>query len=253
MSGIDEQAGITAGRRPEFDVMRAFVVAGLVVFHSAMVFGSGVSWFVKAPQPSLGFTMFLVWGSLWGMPLLFLVSGMAARYAMRTRSVAGFARERLARLLVPFVVGLLVLVPPMFYLGSLGQPGFREPYWRFWLSFMNVPALARGLLPHGSWTSDGMSFDPAHLWFLYVLLVFSLALLPLFWYLRGQHGTRLAGRSSSRPPGIHWSAAVALRSSAAAPPWRPAAARSRRGRWRGPSRPPGPPRQSWAGRTAPPP
>ena len=168
--------------------MRALVVAGLVVFHSAMVFASGVSWFVKTPHPSLGFTVFLVWGSLWGMPLLFVVSGMAARYAMRTRSVAAFARERLARLLVPFVVGLAVLVPPMFYLGRLAQPGFREPYWRFWLSFMNLPALARGLLPRGSWTSGGMSFDPAHLWFLYVLVVFSIVLLPLFAWLQRPNG-----------------------------------------------------------------
>jgi len=194
--------------------MRALVVAGLVIFHSAMVFASGVSWFVKTPHPSLGFTVFLVWGSLWGMPLLFVVSGMAARYAMRTRSVAAFARERLARLLVPFVVGLLVLVPPMFYLGSLGQPGFREPYWRFWLSFMNVPALARGLLPHGSWTSDGMSFDPAHLWFLYVLLVFSIVLLPLFAWLQRPRGTSvtrwLAGFAERHGFAVVCAAAVPL-------------------------------------------
>lgn len=93
--------GLPAGRRPEFDVMRAFVVAGLVVFHSAVVFAAGMSWFVNDPRPSAGFTVFLLWGSLWGMPLLFLVSGMAARYAMRTRSAAAFARERLARLGVP--------------------------------------------------------------------------------------------------------------------------------------------------------
>jgi hypothetical protein len=166
-----------------------------------VVFASGVSWFVKAPHPSVGFTVFLVWGSLWGMPLLFVVSGMAARYAMRTRSVGAFARERLARLLIPFLVGLAVLVPPMFYLGRLAQPGFREPYWRFWLSFMNVPALARGLLPRGSWTSGGMSFDPAHLWFLYVLVVFSIVLLPLFAWLQRPPGTsvtRWLGRFAER-------------------------------------------------------
>jgi len=111
--------------------MRAFVVAGLVIFHSAVVFAAGASWFVKDPRPSAGFTVFLLWGSLWGMPLLYLVSGMGARYAMRTRSPAAFARERLARLGIPFAVGLVVLVPPMFYLEKLAQPAFHEPYWRF--------------------------------------------------------------------------------------------------------------------------
>ena len=144
-----------------------------MVFHSAVVFAAGASWFVKDPRPRPGFTVFLLWGSLWGMPLLFVVSGMGARYAMRTRPAAAFVRERLARLLVPFAVSLAVLVPPMFYLERLGQPAFHESYWRFWLSFVNVPALARGLLLRGSWRSGGASFDPAHLWFLYVLLVFS--------------------------------------------------------------------------------
>jgi peptidoglycan/LPS O-acetylase OafA/YrhL len=128
------------------------------------------------------------------MPLLFLVSGMGARYAMRTRPAAAFPRERLARLGVPFITGLVLLVPPMFYLARLGRPGFSEPYWRFWLRFVNVPAIVGGLLPRGSWTSAGTGFDPAHLWFLYVLLVFSLALLPLFGFLRGPRGTRLAAR-----------------------------------------------------------
>jgi len=185
---------LLAGRRPEFDVMRAFVVAGLVVFHSAVVFATGASWFVTDPRPSAGFTVFLLWGSLWGMPLLFLVSGMGARYAMRTRPAAAFARERLARLAVPFVVGLAVLVPPMFYIERLGQPAFHESYWRFWLSFVNVPALARELLPYGSWRSGGATFDPAHLWFLYVLLFFSITLLPLLAYLRGPRGRLLTGR-----------------------------------------------------------
>jgi glucan biosynthesis protein C len=203
-----------ASRRPELDVMRAFVVAGLVVFHSAVVFAAGTSWFVKDPRPSAGFTVFLLWGSLWGMPLLFLVSGMGARYAMRTRSPAAFARERLARLGVPFAVGLVVLVPPMFYLERLAQPGFHESYWRFWLSFVNVPALARGLLPSGSWTSGGTEFDPAHLWFLYVLLVFSIALLPLFAYLRGPLGRpfidRLAGIAGRQSVAAVLAAAIPL-------------------------------------------
>ena len=186
-----------AARRPELDVMRALVVAGLVVFHSAVVFARGASWFVTDPRPSVGFTVFLLWGSLWGMPLLFLVSGMGVRYAMRSRPARVFAAERLARLGIPFLTGLVLLVPPMFYLERLARSGFHQPYWQFWLAFLNVPAIAGRLLPRGYWTSGGVNFDPAHLWFLYVLLVFSLVLLPLFGYLHGPRGARLAGRAAA--------------------------------------------------------
>ena len=213
-STVEPVSWPVAERRAELDFLRVFVVAGLVVFHSAVVFASGTPWFVKDAQPYVGFTVFLLWGSLWGMPLLFVVSGMGVRHAMRTRAAGGFVRERLGRLLVPFVVGLVLLVPPMFYLERLGQPGFDEPYWRFWRSFLDVPAIAAGLLPRGSWTSSGVVFDPAHLWFLYVLLLFSVTLLPMFWYLRRPRGIllvdRMAGLADRHAGIVLLSAAVPL-------------------------------------------
>jgi DNA-binding CsgD family transcriptional regulator len=33
-----------------------------VVFHSAVAFASGASWFVTDPRPSRGFAVFLLWG-----------------------------------------------------------------------------------------------------------------------------------------------------------------------------------------------
>lgn len=195
--------GSSATRRTDLDLMRVFVVVGLVAFHSAMVFAPGTDWFVTNPHSSAGFSVLLLWGSLWGMPLLFVVSGMGVRYALRRRSAGMFVRERLTRLLVPLVTGLVLLVPPMFYVARLSQPGFHEPYRRFWLDFMNVPAMAATLLPRGSWTSGTQEFDPAHLWFLYVLLVLTLVLLPVFVFLRGPRGSpvvgRLAGAAERRP------------------------------------------------------
>lgn len=79
---------------------------------------------------------------------------------------------------------------------------------------MNVPALARGLLPRGHWTSDGITYDPAHLWLLYVLLVFSIVLLPLFTYLRGPRGMpligRLAGSAERRGAVVVFAAAIPM-------------------------------------------
>jgi len=46
--------------------MLGFVVAGLVVFHSAVAFASGASWFVTDPRPSRGITVSLLWGHCGG-------------------------------------------------------------------------------------------------------------------------------------------------------------------------------------------
>lgn len=194
MEPSNEPAPITpaSDRRAELDFMRAFVVAGLIVFHSAVVFAWGTSWFVNDPHPSVGFSVFLAWGSLWGMPLLFVVSGMGVRYALRTRSARAFVKERVARLLLPFIVGLVVLVPPMFYLDRIGEPGFHRSYLRFWARFLDVPAIGSGLLSHGSWGE----FDPAHTWFLYVLFLWSIILLPLFLYLQRPQGRVLVDRAA---------------------------------------------------------
>jgi glucan biosynthesis protein C len=181
-------------RRPELDLMRAFVVVGLIVEHAAVVFVSTEGWFVNDPHPNVGFGIFVTWASTWGMPLLMLVSGMGVCYALRHRSAGAFVRERLGRLGVPFVVGMVALVPPMWYLRLMREPDFHMSYGRFWLRFFDLPAMAKGLPLRAEWSAGGMVFDPAHTWFLYVLLVWSMVLLPVFLYLRSHRGAGLVDR-----------------------------------------------------------
>jgi glucans biosynthesis protein C len=154
-----------------------------------VVFAAGASWFVKDPRPSTGFTVFLLWGSLWGMPLLFLVSGMGARYAMRTRRSSAFAAEQLARLGVPFAVGLAVLVPQCST--SKARPARVPPAVLAVLAQLRerprdrTRAVAARVLD-----IRRVTFGPAHLWFLYVLLVFSITLQPLFAWCALRRGGR---------------------------------------------------------------
>lgn len=59
------------------------------------------------------------------------------------------------------------------------------------------PPWRRGSRCGRSWSSGGMVVDPAHTWFLYVLLVWSMVLLPVFLYLRGPRGAELVDRMAA--------------------------------------------------------
>jgi surface polysaccharide O-acyltransferase-like enzyme len=177
-------------RRGELDLLRALVVVGLVLFHTTVIFGAG-EFPVKAARESAVATAFLAFGATWGMPLLFVISGMGIWYSLRSRGAGAFARERLRRLGVPLVVGVLTLVPLQGYLG-LRRSGDAGSLVGFYRRFLEVrPSLD---FPFVVKAAGGGGFETGHLWFLVCLLGFSLALLPAFVLLRRPAGARLVGR-----------------------------------------------------------
>jgi len=188
-------------RRDELDLLRALVVVGLVFFHTAVIFGAG-EFPIKAATENRVATVFLGFGATWGMPLLFLISGMGIFYSLRSRSPAAFARERLRRLGVPLLVGLLTLVPLQVWLG-LRHAGDPSSYASFSTHFWDVrPVLDFPFVITAA--PDGV-FETGHLWFLVCLLGFSLVLLPGFAWLRRPAGRRLLERLGgplARPGGL---------------------------------------------------
>jgi glucans biosynthesis protein C len=189
-------------RRDDLDLLRALVVVGLVFFHTAVVFGPG-EFAVKAAAENRVATVLLAFGATWGMPLLFLVSGMGAWHSLRSRAPATFARERLRRLGVPLLVGLLALVPLQAWLGlrRAGDGGSLAAFYaRFWdvRPSPDFPFLVTA-------APDGGQFQTGHLWFLVCLLGFSLLLLPAFAWLGRPAGARPPARLGgllSRPGGL---------------------------------------------------
>jgi hypothetical protein len=177
-------------RRGDLDLLRALVVVGLVFFHAAVIFGAG-EFPVKAATENRVATLLLAFGATWGMPLLFVISGMGIWYSLRTRSDAAFARERLRRLGIPLLVGLLSLVPLQAYMGMrrAGDPssffGFYEHFWDMRPSF-DFPFVVTAVPGAGT-------FETGHLWFLVCLLAYSLVLLPGFAFLTRPSGRRLVG------------------------------------------------------------
>jgi hypothetical protein len=184
-------------RRRDLDLMRMFVVVGLVFFHTARIFDTG-DFYVKNDPTSELVSIAIAFAAMWGMPLLFVISGMAIWYSLRSRTMKAFSWERVRRLLVPLVFGVLVIVPPQIWTRLRGDPGYDKSYWEFLRRFFDVEFTPGGFpFMVGSDPATGL-FEWAHLWFVVLLFAFSLLLLPVIWSLRKPAGLQIIDKLAER-------------------------------------------------------
>jgi len=150
-------------RRYDLDWLRVGVFALLIFYHVGMFFVPW-GWHLKNNiiYPELRWPMLFL--NQWRLPILFVISGMGTFYAYSFRSPGQYGWERIRRLGIPLVFGMLLIVPPQVYLERLAQGDFQGWYWEYF------PSKAfNGIYPEGN-------FSWHHLWFLPYLLVFSLIL-----------------------------------------------------------------------------
>jgi glucans biosynthesis protein C len=157
-------------RRYDFDRLKVLVIALLFPFHAARVFDLWEPNYVKSAATSLPLSLVVFYIGFWFMALMFFLSGSSAALALERRSVWRFVRERVSRLLLPFLFGLVLVVPPQGYMAKL-QAGYSGGYLDYlkgyFLDFSDLSGYTGG-------------FTPAHLWFILFLFVLSLAALPIF-------------------------------------------------------------------------
>ncbi|PKV66378.1 acyltransferase family protein [Pontibacter ramchanderi] len=157
-------------RRYEFDWLRVLAFSLLIFYHTGMYFVSW-DWHVKNPVLSETLQVPMIFMSQWRMSLIFLVSGVGVYFAMGFRSAGTFARDRLKRILLPLVIGMLLVVPPQVYFERAAQ-GTATDYWSFYSSIFEFEPYPEG------------NFSWHHLWYLAYIFCYSLLLLPLLAYLR---------------------------------------------------------------------
>ena len=173
-------------RRYDVDWLRVLAVLLLFPFHTARIFDTFGNWYVKNDQLSQALTYFIAYVNPWHMPLLFILAGAATYFALRFRSGGQYALDRFKRLLIPFIFGLLVLVPPQSYLGLRSHSNYSGSFLGWYPSFFQVNAADMD-----GYFLGGFTF--AHLWFIFYLFVFALVALPLFLFLRSASGQKVVG------------------------------------------------------------
>ncbi len=188
-------------RRADLDWLRVIAFGLLILYHAGMAW-SGWSWHVTSADDIDWLREAMRFLNRWRMPLIFVVSGAAIMLALGTRTPGSFAADRLKRLGLPLVFGMIVLVPPQVYLERLYRGQFTGSYLQ-WL-----PQAFNGTYPAGntSWH---------HLWFLAYVLVLTLVLLPVFLWARsaaGRNSLSRAGRFTART-GLQWTMVLPLAAS----------------------------------------
>ncbi|SNS60323.1 Acyltransferase family protein [Sphingomonas laterariae] len=121
-------------------------------------------WHVNAEHPVAWIVYLLIAMNPWRMMLLFLVSGYAARAMLaRAPTIAGFARSRTARLVIPLLFGATFIVVPQAWVELQQKLGYPHGLIHFWLHDY-----------FGFGARDYHAFGFFHLWFVAYILVYSL-------------------------------------------------------------------------------
>jgi peptidoglycan/LPS O-acetylase OafA/YrhL len=173
-------------RRFDIDWLRTLVVLLLIPFHAGRLFDTHDPFYVQNEVLSEKLTFWWLFiGHALGMQLLFLLAGSTTWFALNFRSVKQYLKERFLRLILPFIFGVLVIVPVQPYFGMLANTDVEISFLEFYPHFFEMPTTPEGYTG---------GFTVAHLWFIIFLFMISLLCLPLFLYFRSGSGDRLVKR-----------------------------------------------------------
>ncbi|MBS4172194.1 acyltransferase family protein [Bacillus sp. FJAT-49736] len=160
-------------RQYDLDWIRVLATIGVFFYHCSMFFNP-FPWHVKNNVlDSNSILVFSLFVGAWMMPIFFAVSGIGVAYALRKRKNTEFLKERMIRLFVPLVFGVFILTPPQVYMERVSHHQFQGSFLAF------IPHYFDGVYLDIGGTGN-FAFFGLHLWYLLVLIVFSLFTLPIF-------------------------------------------------------------------------
>jgi peptidoglycan/LPS O-acetylase OafA/YrhL len=165
-------------RRYDIDWLRVIAIGLMVIYHIAVGFQP---WGVFIGFIQNNESLELIWApmamlNVWRIPLLFFVSGMGVYFAIQRRDWKALLLERSKRILVPYVFGMLAIVPLHIWLW--------KNYYHQDMEYV---------------------FSPMHLWFLGNIFIYVLIFFPLFFYLKNHPSgkfQKIMDKLMSNPVGL---------------------------------------------------
>ena len=158
-------------RKHYIDNLRNLTILLLFPVHTFMIWNDfGFRFYIWQGENKILSTL-IVLVNPWFMPILFALAGMSARYALEKKTNKEFMIQRVNKLLIPFISGMIFLVP----FQTLYARKFFESYegslfdnWRYFFTHLT------------DFSGYDGAFTPGHLWFILFLFLISAIALLLF-------------------------------------------------------------------------
>ena len=157
-------------RLSELDWLRVILIFAVFIHHVCMPF-NGDKWHIMNNDSSKVLDDVMVYFEQFRLPILFFISGVGSTILLSKVTAQKFALDKVTRLFIPLLVGLLLVVPPQNYIENIGE---LQSYWQ------EFPKLA-------------LNFETNHLWFIEYLIVFAFLSIPINKFLTSQFGMLVIG------------------------------------------------------------
>ena len=152
-------------RKYYVDNIRWIIILLLVPYHAAM------AWNVWGEPNYIYFegnkiiSSIVVFFSPYFMPLMFFIAGISTRFALQKRTIGQYVLERTKKLLMPFILGTVLIMPPMTYIADKFNYGYQGNLFGHYTVFFTHFTDLTG--------ADG-GFSGGHFWFILYLFLISL-------------------------------------------------------------------------------
>lgn len=170
-------------RKNYIDNIRIVCILLLFPFHTSMIYNNWNEIFYITGIPLNLPSLFMSLVYPWWMTLLFTIAGISSAYALKKRTPKEYAKERVEKLVIPLLSGLILIIPAQSYIADVFHNGYSGGYFEHYTVFFTRFTYLTG--------QDG-GFTPAHLWFMLYLFIISMIMLPIItWY--NKHGKKIDG------------------------------------------------------------
>lgn len=154
-------------RRHDLDWLRIIAFLLLIFYHIGMFYVPW-DWHVKSAHAGKGGEPLMLLLNPWRLSLLFFISGVALRFLFGKFGAGALAKDRIVRMGLPILAGMVLIVAPQSWLQLIESGEFEGSFIDFYPQYLNL-------------ASDFSIATPTwnHLWYIVYLLVYSLLLAPV--------------------------------------------------------------------------